>query len=135
MLNDVKVIGKVVKDPELRYTTTGKAVATVRLMIPRGRTREDGADFVDCEVWERSAENIANNTTIKGTWLLWSGRLRIEEYEPEGGGKRSRTKIVGNYSFLPGTGGGANSGNANGGGDGGGMGSEPNFKDNDDVPF
>lgn len=149
MLNTVVLIGRLTKDPELRYTSSGKAVATLRLAVDRGTTNPQGekeTDFIDVVVWERQAETVANYLQ-KGRLIAVQGRLQIRQYETQEGQKREKAEVVANQvRFLDrgqdsagGTGG--NYGNQGGQGaqqprrEAPGMGSEPNFHDDDDVPF
>lgn len=151
MLNTVVLIGRLTKDPELRYTSSGKAVATLRLAVDRGTTNPQGekeTDFIDVVVWERQAETVANYLQ-KGRLVAVQGRLQIRQYETQEGQKREKAEVVASQvRFLDrgqdspgGTGG--NYGGGQGGQERGpaprreapGMGSEPNFHDDDDVPF
>lgn len=63
MMNRVVLVGRLTKDPELRYTPAGAAVATFTLAVNRAFTNQQGereADFINCVVWRRPAENVAN---------------------------------------------------------------------------
>src|SRR5690606_40214233 len=63
MMNRVVLVGRLTKDPELRYTPSGVAVATFTLAVNRTFTNQSGereADFINCVVWRRPAENVAN---------------------------------------------------------------------------
>lgn len=154
MLNNIVLIGRLTKDPELRYTQSGKAVATLRLAVDRGTTNPQGekeTDFIDVVVWERQAETVANYLQ-KGRLIAVQGRLQIRSYETQEGQKREKAEVVAStVRFLDrgqdagNSGGGGMGGMGGGGGMGGttgggrreapGMGSEPNFHDDDDVPF
>jgi single-strand DNA-binding protein len=145
VLNQVVLIGRLTKDPELRYTPGGKAVATIRLAVDRGTTNPQGekeTDFIDVVVWERQAETVANYLQ-KGRLIAVQGRLQIRQYENQEGQKRERAEVVANQvRFLDRaneTGGERPSGGPAIGLPkkevAGGMGPEPNFSDDDDVPF
>lgn len=145
MLNSVVLIGRLTKDPELRYTTTGKAVATLRLAVDRGTTNPQGekeTDFINVVVWDKQAETVANYLQ-KGRLVAVQGRLQIRQYETQEGQRREAAEVVANQfggvRFL-------DSGRDQGGFGGGdrssggprrdsGMGSELTFNDDDDVPF
>lgn len=142
MLNNVVLIGRLTKDPELRYTPSGKAVATLRLAVDRGTTNQQGereTDFIDVIVWERQAETVANYLQ-KGRLVAVQGRLQVRQYETQDGQRREKAEVVANtVRFL-------DSGKDRGGerpvsNNGGtprrdvGMGSELTFDDDDDVPF
>jgi single-strand DNA-binding protein len=155
LLNHIVLIGRLTKDPELRYTPSGKAVATLRLAVDRGTTNPQGekeTDFIDVVVWERQAETVANYLQ-KGRLIAVQGRLQIRSYENQEGQRRERAEVVASQvRFLDrgqdaggGSGGmGGGTGAERAGGeragnaprrDAPGMGSEPNFNDDDDVPF
>lgn len=139
MLNTIVLIGRLTKDPELRYTQSGKAVATLRLAVDRGTSNPQGereTDFIDVVVWERQAETVANYLQ-KGRLVAVQGRLQIRHYETQEGQRREKAEVVAStVRFLDRA--------ADAGGDrtvsaphreASGMGSEPNFRDDDDVPF
>jgi len=148
VLNTVVLIGRLTKDPELRYTPGGKAVATLRLAVDRGTTNAQGekeTDFINIVVWERQAETVANYLQ-KGRLIAVQGRLQIRQYETQEGQKRETAEVVANtVRFLDkgqdtsGMGGGMGGGGermSNGPRrDTTGMGSAPTFGDDDDVPF
>lgn len=94
-LNRVILIGRVVAQPEMRYTTTGKAVANFRLAVDR-RGRGDGennADFIPIVAWERLAE-ICGEFLTKGKLVAIEGRLQTRTYETQDGQKRSAFDVV-----------------------------------------
>lgn len=148
MLNHIVLIGRLTKDPELRYTQSGKAVATLRLAVDRGTTNPQGekeTDFIDVVVWERQAETVANYLQ-KGRLIAVQGRLQIRQYETQEGQRREKAEVVASQvRFLDrGQDGMGGAGERTGGFDrptgaprstGAGMGSEPAFNDDDDVPF
>lgn len=151
MLNTVVLIGRLTRDPELRYTQSGKAVATVRLAVDRGTTNPQGereTDFIDVVVWDKQAETVANYLQ-KGRLVAVQGRLQIRQYETQEGQKREKAEVVANtVRFLDKAGdaaGGGGMGSSMGGGNANygapprresqGMGSELTFTDDDDVPF
>lgn len=150
MLNNIVLIGRLTKDPELRYTPSGKAVATLRLAVDRGTTNPQGekeTDFIDVVVWDKQAETVANYLQ-KGRLVAVQGRLQIRQYETQEGQRREKAEVVANQfggvRFLDsgrdqmGGGGGDRSMGMGGGPrreSGGGMGSELTFNDDDDVPF
>lgn len=137
MLNSVVLIGRLTKDPELRYTPGGKAVATLRLAVDRGSHAADGSketDFIDVVCWEKQAETVANYLQ-KGRLVAVQGRLQIRQYESQEGQRREKAEVVANQvRFLdraPATGERAEGGAAKGG-----MGNEVNGGDLDDsIPF
>lgn len=141
MLNSVVLIGRLTKDPELRYTPSGKAVATLRLAVDRGTTNPQGekeTDFIDVVVWERQAETVANYLQ-KGRLVAVQGRLQIRHYDTQEGQRRERAEIVANtVRFLDSSrdqGGERPAGGSPTPRRESGMGSELTFNDDDDVPF
>lgn len=92
MLNHVVLIGRLCKDPELRYTAAGKAVASFRLAVDRPGP-DNEADFFDIVTWERLAENVANNLK-KGRLVAVEGRIQVRSYETSEGQRRERTEVV-----------------------------------------
>lgn len=92
MLSSVVCIGRVVRDPDLRYTPGGKAVANFTLAINRqGKDKE--ADFIDHVVWDQLAEIVAN-WAKKGRLVATEGRLQARTYEARDGGKRKAVEVV-----------------------------------------
>lgn len=150
-LNRVFLIGRLTRDPELRYTQNGTAVAEFGLAINRNYTTSSGekreeTTFVDVIVWQRKAELICEYMS-KGRTIFVEGRLELDKWETQDGQKRSKLRVVAdNFQFLggPGRGGAAGGGGAGGARPAaGGRGSAPeDFGDDvgpggmdDDIPF
>lgn len=98
MMNKVILIGRLTRDPELRYTTTGKAVANFALAVDRQFKNANGereADFINIVVWGKIAEVCANNLG-KGRLVAIDGRLQIRNYEDNNGNKRYVSEVVAN---------------------------------------
>lgn len=97
--NKVLLAGHLTRSPDLRYTGSGTAVAVFGLAVNRTWTGQDGqrkeeATFVDCETWGKQAETL-NEYLRKGSPLFVEGRLRLDTWEAkDGGGKRSKLKVV-----------------------------------------
>ena len=117
-INSVIVIGNLTRDPELRYTPKGTAVAKIGLAVNRVWTNEAGekkeeVTFVDIDMFGRTAENVAQYMR-KGRQLLVEGRLRLDQWDDkQTGQKRSKLGVVAEtVQFLgsPSTGDGGNSG-------------------------
>lgn len=137
MLNHIVLIGRLTKDPELRYTTSGKAVATMRLAVDRGTTNPQGekeTDFIDVVVWERQAETCANFLQ-KGRLIAVQGRLQIRQYETQEGQRREKAEVVASQVRFLDKGPDQQAGGSGQKREAPTMGSEPNFHDDDDVPF
>lgn len=98
MLNHVVLIGRLVRDPELRYTPNGVAVGTFTLAVDRPYSNQQGereADFIDIVVWRQLAETCANHLS-KGRLVAVAGRLQIRSYETQDGQKRRAAEVVAN---------------------------------------
>lgn len=104
MLNRVILIGRVTKDPELRYTSSGSPVLNMTIAVDRPFTNQQGereADFIDVVVWNKQAENCANYLG-KGRLVAVEGRLQIRSYEDNQGNRRRVAEVVANnVRFLP----------------------------------
>lgn len=95
-MNKVILLGRLTRDPEVRYTQTGKVVTQFTLAVDRTFANQAGqkeADFIPIVVWGKVAENIGN-TVKKGQRLLVEGRLQIRSYDAKDGSKRWITEII-----------------------------------------
>lgn len=96
MINNVVLVGRLTKDPDLRYTSSGSAVATFTLAVNRNFTNADGnreADFIQCVIWRKPAETMANYAK-KGTLLGVTGRIQTRNYENQQGQRVYVTEVV-----------------------------------------
>lgn len=93
-MNKVILVGRLAQDPEVRYTQTGKAVASFTVAVNRfsGQGQKE-ADFIPIVAWEKLAETCGNNLT-KGQRVLVEGRLQIRSYETNDGQKRRVAEVV-----------------------------------------
>ncbi len=102
-MNHVILIGRLTRDPELRYTPNGVAVANFTLAVDRPFTNQAGereADFIPVIVWQKLAETCANHLH-KGRLVAVDGRLQIRSYETQDGQRRRVAEVVaGNVQFL-----------------------------------
>ena len=95
-MNLVILSGRMARDPELRYTSGGKAYTTFTLAVQKTK---DEAEFIDCVAWEKTAENIAEYFR-KGNRILIQGRLNVSSYE-QNGEKRKSVKVQAfNFEFI-----------------------------------
>ena len=104
-MNKVILIGRLTKDPELRYTQSGSAVCNCTLAVSRPFTSQSGeqeADFINIIVWNKAAENLAKYMA-KGRQLAVEGRLQIRNYEDKEGVKRWSTEVIANNVEFLGT--------------------------------
>jgi single-strand DNA-binding protein len=96
-MNKAMILGRLTRDPEVRYTTTGKVVCQFTVAVDRPFTRADGqkeADFLPCVIWGKAAE-LCGNSLSKGHRILVEGRIQTRSYEAQDGSKRYVTEIVG----------------------------------------
>jgi len=102
-MNKVFLIGRLTRDPELRYTNTNIPVARFTLAVNRNYTSQSGereADFINIVVWRKQAENIKNYLT-QGSQIAVDGRIQTNSYDGEDGKKRYTTEVVAdNVQFL-----------------------------------
>lgn len=102
-MNHIVLIGRLTRDPELRYTPNGVAVANFDLAVDRPTTNQQGereTDFIRIVVWQKQAENCANYLK-KGRLVAVEGRLQIRSYETQDGQKRRVAEVVASHvQFL-----------------------------------
>ena len=102
-MNKVFLIGRLTKDPELRYTGSNIAVATFSLAVNRNFQNQNGereADFINIVVWRKQAENVKNYLT-QGSQVAIDGRIQTRSYDDQDGKKRYVTEVVAdNVEFL-----------------------------------
>jgi len=103
MINRTVLVGRLTRDPELRYTQDGTAVASFTLAVNRQFTNSQGereADFINCVIWQKAAENFAN-FTHKGSLVGIDGHLQTRNYENKQGQRVYVTEVVvENFSLL-----------------------------------
>ena len=96
MLNHITIMGRLVRDPELRRTGSGVAVATFRVAVDRDYASKDGgerkADFIDCVAWRQTGEFISKYFT-KGRMIVVDGRLEMRDWTDKEGNKRTSAEI------------------------------------------
>ncbi len=102
-MNKVFLIGRLVRDPELRYTGSNTAVATFSIAVNRNFANQNGereADFINIVVWRKQAENVKNYLT-QGSQVAIDGRIQTRNYDDQNGQKRYVTEVVAdNVQFL-----------------------------------
>lgn len=103
MINNTVLAGRLTKDPDLKYTASGSAVATFTLAVNRNFTNAEGnreADFINCVIWRKPAETMANYAH-KGTLIGITGRIQTRSYDNQQGQKVFVTEIVAeNFQLL-----------------------------------
>ncbi len=103
-MNKVVLIGRLTRDPELRYTSgSNAAVCNFTIAVDRGFTGQSGdreADFIPIVVWNKQAENVKNYLT-KGSQVAVEGRIQVRNYDDQNGQKRYVTEVIANnVEFL-----------------------------------
>ena len=102
-MNKIILLGRLVKDAEVKYTEGGKVVAVFTLAVDRPFAGQNGkreADFINCQLWGKSAETLGNTVT-KGQRVLVDGRLQIRSYTAKDGSKRYATEVVcNNFEYI-----------------------------------
>lgn len=97
-MNKIVILGRLTKDPEIRYTTSQKVVASFTLAVDRPFKNEAGqkeADFIPVVVWGKTAE-LVGNSCQKGHRLLVEGRLQIRNFDAKDGTKHWVTEVIAN---------------------------------------
>lgn len=96
-MNKIVLIGRLTRDPELRYAQSGKAFCTFTLAVDRRFSKQNNnqptADFIPCVAWDKLAEIIGNNLA-KGRRVGVEGRLQTRTYDAQDGSKRSAFDVV-----------------------------------------
>lgn len=102
--NRVILVGRLTRDPDLRHTPQGKAVAHIRLAVDRGVSNQQGerqTDFIDVSVWDRQAETVSQYLR-KGRLVLVEGRLQVRQYDASDGTRRTVYEVVASaVKFFP----------------------------------
>ena len=103
-MNRVVLIGRLTRDPELRYTSgSNAAVCNFTIAVDRGFTGQSGdreADFIPIVVWNKQAENV-KNYLAKGSQVAVEGRIQVRNYDDQNGQKRYVTEVIANnVEFL-----------------------------------
>jgi len=96
MLNRVVLVGRLTKDPDLRYTSSGIAVANFTVAVNRPFSNQQGdreADFINCVVWRKPAENLANYMN-KGSLVGVDGRIQTRSFDGQDGKRVYITEVV-----------------------------------------
>ena len=94
-MNKVILIGRLVKDPEMRYTQSGKGVCSFVLAVDRRFSKEgqQTADFIPIVAWNKLAEIVGDNLT-KGRRISVEGRMQVRNYDAQDGTKRYVTEVI-----------------------------------------
>ena len=103
MLNHIVIMGRLTRDPELRRTGSGVAVASFTVAVDRDFSGRDGGeretDFIDCVAWRQTGEFVSKYFT-KGSMIVVSGRLQIRSWTDKEGGKRRTAEVVADNVYF-----------------------------------
>ncbi len=103
MLNHIVIMGRLTRDPELRRTGTGIAVASFTVAVDRDFGGRDGGeketDFIDCVAWRQTGEFVSKYFT-KGSMVVVSGRLQIRGWQDKDGNKRRSAEVVADNVYF-----------------------------------
>lgn len=105
-MNKCHIIGRMTKDPEVRYTQGGTAVATFTLAVDCrvAKDKPKEADFIPCVVWGKMADGVVKNYCHKGKQVAVEGRIQVRSYDAKDGTKRYVTEVIVNDLELLGKG-------------------------------
>ena len=119
MLNHIVIMGRLTRDPELRRTGSGIAVASFTVAVDRDFGGRDGGeketDFIDCVAWRHTGEFVSKYFT-KGSMIVVSGRLQIRGWTDKDGNKRRTAEVVADNCYFGESKRGGDQGNSYGGG-------------------
>jgi single-strand DNA-binding protein len=103
MLNTITIMGRLTRDPELRRTGTGVAVASFTVAVDRDfadkQSGEKETDFIDCVAWRQTGEFV-NKYFAKGSMIVVSGRLQIRSWTDKDGNKRRNAEVVADNAYF-----------------------------------
>lgn len=103
MLNHIDIMGRLTRDPELRYTQSNTPVASFTLAVDRDFSGREGGekqtDFIDCVAWRHTAEFVSKYFR-KGSMAVVSGRLQLREYTDREGNKRRAAEVVADNVYF-----------------------------------
>ena len=101
-MNKVILIGRLTKDPELRYTSSNRPVTQITVAVNRTFTNQNGereADFINVVIWDKQAENVAKYLT-KGRLVAVEGRIQTRNWDDEQGQKHYITEVVAEEAYF-----------------------------------
>lgn len=103
MLNHITIMGRLTRDPELRYTSAGTPVASFSLAVDRDFAPKDGGekqtDFIDCVAWRQTGEFVSKYFQ-KGSMAIVTGRLQIRDWQDKEGNKRRSAEVIADNVYF-----------------------------------
>ena len=97
-MNNITLLGRLIKDPELKYSQSGKAFTKFSIAVTREFNRDE-ADFINCIAWDKRAETICEYLR-KGRRIATQGRISVNSYEKDGETKWITEVIVDKFEFV-----------------------------------
>jgi single-strand DNA-binding protein len=102
-MNQIVLMGRLTRDPELRHTQTGTAVSSFSLAVDRGYASKDGGerqtDFIDIVAWRNTAEFVSKYF-VKGQMAAVTGRLQIRDWTDKDGNKRRSAEVIADNVYF-----------------------------------
>ena len=103
MLNHIVLMGRLTRDPELRYIPNGTPVASFRIAVERDfgnrETGEKQTDFIDIVAWSKTGEFVSKYF-VKGSMVAVSGRLQMRDWQDRDGNKRTSAEVVAEHVYF-----------------------------------
>lgn len=99
MLNQVALMGRLTRDPELKYTSTNKPVTSFKLAVDRDYKGDNAVDFITCVAWDRTAEMVSRYYR-KGERMVVNGRIQTRNWVDSDGSNRSATEVVVDRAYF-----------------------------------
>lgn len=99
MLNQVTLMGRLTRDPELKYTSANKPVTSFRLAVDRDYKGDNAADFITCVAWDKTAEMVSRYYR-KGERMVVNGRIQTRNWVDSDGSNRSATEVVVDRAYF-----------------------------------
>ena len=101
-MNKVILIGRLTKDPEIRYTQNNTPVCSFALAVDRRFSKDKQADFINCQAWQKTAEFISKYFQ-KGSMIAVVGRIQTRTWEDNEGKKRYITEVIADEAYFTGS--------------------------------
>lgn len=101
MLNTITIMGRLTRDPEMRYTQSETPVASFTVAVDRDFTErgDKQTDFIDCVAWRKTAEFVSKYFH-KGSMAVVSGRLQLRDWTDQNGNKRRQAEVVAEHVYF-----------------------------------
>ena len=93
MLNKIIIMGRLTKEPELRYTQSQKPVTSFRLAVERDFDKDRKADFINCVAWNSTADFVSKYFS-KGNMIIVTGRLQMRDWTDKDGKKHTEAEVI-----------------------------------------